>query len=182
MSWLVASFLACTSPPDRVAWPAPSDPEPAAPSEDAATNTVLYVVRHAEKRVESVDPGLTDEGALRAEALAHTLAPVALSAVYSTDTARTLATAAPPARDHELEVQLYDASDTDAFVEQARALGGHQLVVGHSNTIGALVSAAGGDPGPAIADWEFDRLYVILLPVVGDPLTVRLSYGSPSAR
>jgi hypothetical protein len=182
LSWLVASFLACTSAPDRVAHPAPADPEAAAPAEEPRADTVLYVVRHAEKLGGSSDPGLTDEGVLRAGALAHTLSPVALSAVHSTETARTLATAAPTALDHALEVQRYDASDPDGLVERVVALGGHHLIVGHSNTIAGLVEAAGGDPGPVIGDGEFDRLYVVLLPGTGEPRTVQLAYGAPSAR
>jgi phosphohistidine phosphatase SixA len=144
-----------------------------------AADAVLYVVRHAEKATAPVDdPPLTAAGQLRADALARALLDVTLAGVHTTDTARTRATAAPTARGEGLEVQTYDAADPAALVARIRGAGGSHLVVGHSNTIAELVTAAGGDGGPAVTDAEFDRLYVVVLPAGGAVTTVRLRYGA----
>jgi broad specificity phosphatase PhoE len=143
-----------------------------------AADAVLYVVRHAEKATApKEDPPLTADGGIRAEALARALADVPLAGVHSTDTTRTRTTAAPAAKAHELDVQLYDPADPAALITRLRTSGGSHLVVGHSNTIAELVVAAGGDGGPPVADTEFDRLYVVVLPDGGRPTTLRLRYG-----
>ena len=148
-----------------------------APAE--AADAVLYVVRHAEKAAAPKDdPPLTAEGQVRAEALARTLVDVTLAGVHSTDTHRTRTTAAPTAGAKGLGVQIYDSADPAGLVTRLRAAGGSHLVVGHSNTIAELVTAAGGDGGPAVTDVEFDRLYVVVLPSAGPPTTVRLRYGA----
>jgi len=145
-----------------------------APAE--AADTVLYVVRHAEKaEAPKEDPALTPGGEARAAALAHVLADVALVGIHSTGTTRTRATAAPTALAKKLPVQLYDAPEV--MLAKARAAGGAHLVVGHSNTIGEIVKSAGGDPGSPVTDSEFDRFYVVILPDDGKPATVRLRYG-----
>lgn len=141
-----------------------------------AADAVLYVVRHAEKATApAADPPLTPAGQARAEALAKLLKDVPLAAVHSTDTTRTRTTAAPTSTAGKLTPALYDA--IPPLVAAIRATGGAHLVVGHSNTIADIVSAAGGDPGPAVADTEFDRLYVVVLPDAGKPTTIRLHYG-----
>lgn len=68
---------------------------------------VLYAVRHAEKDEESQDgdPGLTEEGQARAEALAVLMAPEPLAAIYATDLKRTQETVQPTADDHGLPVE-----------------------------------------------------------------------------
>jgi 2,3-bisphosphoglycerate-dependent phosphoglycerate mutase len=56
-----------------------------------------------------------------------------------------------------------------------------KLVVGHSNTTGALAGHLGGDPGPAIDDaTEFDRLYVISITEDGTVSSRIERYGAPS--
>lgn len=141
-----------------------------------AADAVLYVVRHAEKATEpKEDPPLTPEGQARAEALAKLLSDVTLAGVHSTAWTRTRTTATPTAKAKGLEVEAYD--DPKPLLAAIRAEGGNHLVVGHSNTIDALVREAGGDGGPPVADTEFDRLYVVVLPDGRAPTTIRLRYG-----
>jgi broad specificity phosphatase PhoE len=138
-----------------------------------AADAVLYVVRHAEKAAEPKDdPALSETGTARAQGLAKLLADVEIVGVHSTSYARTRLTAAPTASARHLEVSPY-ATEAEV-VARARAAGGSHLVVGHSNTIAAIVAAAGGDPGPPVGDAEFDRLYVVVVPDSGKPTTVRL--------
>ena len=121
----------------------------------------IYLVRHAEKQ-KGDDPALTEAGKARAETLAELLSDKGLTEIYSTDYKRTRETAAPIAERTRLEVQLYDASDLEAFAEVLKSKQGVLLVVGHSNTTPPLAAALGGDPGTPIDEsTEYDRLYVI---------------------
>lgn len=141
---------------------------------------VVYVVRHAEKSTAPKgDPALTEAGAARAVELARLLGEVPLTGVASTDTLRTRSTAEPTARAHGLEVTRYDAPA--ALAASIRGAGGAWLVVGHSNTVPALVSElAGSPPGPDLAEGEFDRLTQVVRSPSGDALVQVLRYGAPS--
>ena len=131
--------------------------------------TVIYLVRHAEKQTGD-DPSLTEEGRARAEDLALTLQQAGITHIYST--------AAPLAAALGLPVEIYDASDLPAFARQLTAQRGTFLVVGHSNTTPPLVEELGGDPGTEINESsEFDRLYV--LHIRGDAVRTELRrYGA----
>lgn len=144
------------------------------PPPDSGT---AYLVRHAEKITsdhqmivdDPKDPPLLPIGQVRAEALADRLADAEISAIWSTDTIRTRSTAAPLAERLGLTVQIYDASDLNAFADVLKASpNANVLVVGHSNTTPDLAAALGADPGaPIVEKGENDRLYVIDL-VTGD--------------
>jgi len=140
--------------------------------------TVIYLVRHAEKQAGD-DPSLTTEGLARAEDLALTLKQAGITRIYSTDTARTRLTAAPLAAALDMPVDIYDASDLPAFAQQLKAHTGATLVVGHSNTTPSLVESIGGVPGAEINEAaEYDRLYV--LHITGENVHTELRrYGSP---
>ncbi len=114
---------------------------PAKPS--TAGDTRIVVVRHAEKAaLPATDPPLTGAGHARARALRDALRPLAPSAAYATVFARTRQTAAPTAAALGLQVDVYDAAPVDLA---RRLLASHHgdtvLVVGHSNTVPAIVSA-----------------------------------------
>jgi broad specificity phosphatase PhoE len=54
------------------------------------------------------------------------------------------------------------------------------LVVGHSNTVPALIGNMGASKNvPAIAENEYDNLYLISIPWFGKTKTIRLRYGDP---
>lgn len=141
---------------------------------------VVFLVRHAEKVEDgSKDPPLTAAGRARAARLARMLGDAGLTGVYSTDYRRTRETAAPAAASAGLEVRIYDPSKPEALAARLRARAGRYLVVGHSNTVPGLVRALGGDPGPAMSEAEYDRLYVVLIGPAG-VTTLRLRYGAAS--
>ena len=143
-----------------------------APEAEAAAQHEIYLVRHAEKQTGD-NPALTDAGKVRAETLAELLSDKDLTEIFSTNYKRTLETAAPIAERTGLEVQLYDATDLDAFAKVLKSKDGVILVVGHSNTTPPLAAALGGDPGTPIDEsTEYDRLYVIDLS--GDAPTSRI--------
>ena len=135
----------------------------------------VYLVRHGEKEA-GKDPALTAQGQLRARNIATMLRKAGITAVYSSQTLRTMQTAQPMAQAAGLTVQPYDAAKPEALVERVHAeKDGAVLVVGHSDTLAALVSMLGGAPGTAIGELEFDRVYQISTGSDGKKRTVLLS-------
>ena len=150
-----------------------------APLAAAAAPAVIYVVRHGEKTGNDGDPDLTAKGRIRASNIAAILKKAGIGQVYSSKTARTRQTAAPTAALLALPVKEYDARQPENMVAELKAGGGNALVVGHSNTVGKLVSLLGGEPGAAIGDDEYDRLYQLVVGADGKVTTILLS--SPPA-
>lgn len=112
----------------------------------ASDQAVTYIVlRHAEKAIDDPrDPSLTAEGEQRAQQIADALAGRELVAVYSSDYRRTRETAAASARRADLTTTLYDARQpAAAFAQQLEDehSDGVVLIVGHSNTVPAIVAA-----------------------------------------
>lgn len=139
---------------------------------------VVFLVRHAEKVDDSQDSELSTGGKARADQLAKVLSGCDIQHVHSTDFHRTKNTAKPTADLFGLEIETYDAENLPATAEQMRSVGGRHLVVGHSNTVPSMVTSLGGDPGLAIAEGEFDRLYVVLIDQGGNTTSLPMRYGS----
>lgn len=119
-----------------------------------------FVIRHVEKQAGD-DPLPSEAGLLRAQALMERLAEVPLVAVYSTPLRRTIRTALPTAEAQGLEVTPYTTTD-----ELRALLAGHPgqaaLVVGHSNTVPAILEAL-GTPGPGSIDHgRYGDLYLVV--------------------
>jgi hypothetical protein len=53
------------------------------------------------------------------------------------------------------------------------------LVVGHSNTVPAIIAALGGPRMPDLCDASYANLYVLRIPASGAPTLVRTLYGAP---
>lgn len=154
--------------------------------ESQATTTVIFV-RHAEKAgLPADDPPLSDAGKLRVEELTRQLVKAdvvqGIDAVYATPYRRTVETAKPVADALGLPVNSYDAADTEAVME--RIVKQHKgkiiLVVGHSNTLPALIGNMGASKKvPPIAEDEYDNIYIVSIPWFGKTKTIRLRYGAP---
>ncbi|WP_313634207.1 SixA phosphatase family protein [Massilia timonae] len=151
------------------------------PGTALAEPSAIYVVRHGEKASIGKDPALTPQGQLRAQNIAGILQRTGIQAIFSTPTARTLQTAQPLARQLGLQVEQYDPARPKALVDKVKTLRGPVLVVGHSNTLPELVRLFGGEPGPDIADDEYDRLYQLTLDAGGAVRTVILTSLPASA-
>ena len=141
---------------------------------------VIYLVRHAEKLDDSRDPPLNEAGKHRADLLADILQDAGITAIWSTEYQRTLATARPLASRLGLEVRAYHAGELGAFAAILLRTPGRHLVVGHSNTTPDLIRALGGEPHGAFKDSEYDRLYTIVASG-GQATTVLLRFGDRSA-
>ena len=160
----------------------------AAPAKVAAADTVVVVVRHAEKLVATVqagsvkpdeDPPLTPAGEARAAALSDALADADVKAIYSTPFRRTRQTAAPLAARSGIEITSYDPHTAAPELAQ-RILREHRgrtvLVVGHSNTVPDIVTAFSGTKVEAIEDATYGRLFVVTISPAGEARLLRLGF------
>ena len=152
-----------------------------------AQATTVILVRHAEKGdAPASDPGLTNAGVARARALMAIARDAGVTAVITTQFARTRETARPAAEALGITPEVARASGSAAQhaqdvarMVQAHA-GGVVLVVGHSNTIPAIVTALGAPQPPPICDSEYDDLYVVTLAPNAPARVIHARYGAPS--
>lgn len=150
------------------------------PAQDAPV--VVFLVRHAERQEDgTADPHISEVGRERARALAALLREAGITHVHTTDLKRTRETGAPLADALGLGMAVYDPRDLSGTAERLRATPGRHLVLGHSNTTGELAAALGGENHGPIADMEYDRLYVVVIPREGPVSTTLLRFGAPFA-
>jgi len=149
----------------------------------ATTTTVVVLARHAEKDVSSIqDPPLSAEGEQRAEHLAQMFGRGKgvgkIDAIYVSDARRSQQTAAPLAERLGKQVIVVPAADTKGLV--SRVMHEHDgdavLIVGHSNTVPALIHELGDIDVPPIGDDEYDTLYVLSIPSFGHASLLRMEY------
>lgn len=146
----------------------------------ASTTTVL-VMRHAEKASDgSNDPPLSAAGEARAARLARLLGagPPAerVQVIYATQFKRTRQTAAPVGAALGVAVTILGADETDQLVAEVlrEHRGGRVLVVGHSNTVPAIVAALGGGPPPTLGEGDYGDLFVVAVPRYGRASVLRM--------
>lgn len=139
-------------------------------------DTVVIVVRHAEKAVDDPrDPGLSEAGLRRANALAKALSGSDVNAVFASQFKRTQLTAQPTAVMQRTNVQVIAAEATNTATHgdelKQRLLRDHAgqsvLIVGHSNTVPAIITALSGQHSEPMPDTEYDRFTVVILPAQG---------------
>lgn len=152
----------------------------------AATTTVI-LVRHAEKSASpAADPPLTAAGEVRARDLVQAARDAGVTAIITTQYARTRATAEPTATALGITptvVAATNASHVHDVVEEIRKHAGQAvLVVGHSNTVPAIAEALAAKRPPAICDSRYDNMYVVTLPAADSVEIVHVKYGQPSPR
>lgn len=152
-----------------------------------AADTVVVVVRHAEKAAPSGDVPLSADGEARARALVPIAREAGVSAIITTQFQRTRMTAAPTAQALGIRGEVIEAGG--AVPDHARAIadairgrlaGRSVLVVGHSNTVPAIVHALGGPELPDICDDYYDDLFTVILSADGTARLVHAKYGKPS--
>ena len=147
---LAIAFLSCSSIYDTQ------------PEENPPVQTVIYLIRHAEKADNSANPNLSPAGLQRAQAWASILQDVPFEAVYSTNFNRTTQTAQPLADANAKSVTVYNHANFSLQELIAQYPGKNIFVVGHSNTIPALVNALlGSTVYPDMAETEFGNLYKV---------------------
>ncbi|HSJ64898.1 MAG TPA: phosphoglycerate mutase family protein [Gemmatimonadaceae bacterium] len=153
----------------------------------AAQPSTVVLVRHAEKAAgPGADPALSEAGVARARSLAAVLADAGVGHVITTQFQRTRATAAPFADGAGVTPATVPATSdfaghVRAVADAVRALpaGAAVLVVGHSNTIPAIIHALGGPEMPELCESEYDKLFILELDATPQPRLVRGRFGAP---
>ncbi len=143
--------------------------------------TTIILVRHAEKAAEpATDPPLTSAGTARAAALIELVRDAGVNAIVSTQYQRTRQTAAPLAAKLGLTTEVIEARNSARVTADsilARHRGHTVVVVGHSNTVPALVAAFGAPQPAEICDAGYDNAFVVTVPATGPVSVVRLHFG-----
>jgi len=139
---------------------------------DTLSGNLVFLVRHFEKQTSDTlnnqlkDPGLTQRGQTRAQALAIFLADKNITSIFSTNYKRTLQTAAPTAQQVDIDIALYNPSELAKFAGQLRVSAsagkGNILIVGHSNTTPQLLKLLGG-PDTVLSEDDYGDLFYLAL-------------------
>lgn len=146
----------------------------------AALPDLVILVRHAERAVEPQgDPALTPAGEQRAQALAQALAGLRVDAIVTTQHRRTRDTAAPLAKALGIQPLVVDAKagHVQAVADAVRAQTGTVLVLGHSNTVTAVLAALGGPKLPELCETSFHHVF-LLQPAVEPARWAQFSHGA----
>lgn len=150
---------------------------------------IVILVRHAEKQPEKSDPPLSPAGERRALDLRDALAAYSLAAIVVSDVRRTRQTAAPTAELHQLTPVIAKTGDglpahVAEIVQRIHESNGKGavLVVGHSNTLPAIVEALGSLKLADLPECRFDALWMLDRRAAAGvpPGLVRTRYGAPS--
>ncbi len=147
----------------------------------ACSSAKIYVVRHSEKSsYPKNDPYLTAEGKARAEELASKLAKAGIRGIYATNTNRTRETATPLSLKLSMGIQIYASDTANALIKNLLKHKKSALVVGHSNTLIPILTAAGLRPSmQEIRDEQYDLLFVVSVKK-GKLVLEEQRYGKPS--
>ncbi len=139
---------------------------------------MVYLVRHGQKLDDGKDPSLSPAGEARAARLAAMLSASGVNAIYTTQFQRTRQHAAPLARALAISPVIVSANDTAGLLDKIASHGadGIVLVVGHSNTVPAILRGLGYGGEVKIDEAEFDNLFVLVPKDKGAPALVRLKY------
>jgi broad specificity phosphatase PhoE len=157
-------------------------------SVSAAQPSMVILVRHAERAAAPTgDPVLTEAGVQRALDLAAALADAKVGSIITTQFQRTQLTARPLAEARHMTPIIVNASGGAAHIDavaaavRARPAGEVVLVVGHSNTIPAIIAALGGPRLPDLCDAQYASLFVLRPEADGAAALVRSRYGVADA-
>jgi phosphohistidine phosphatase SixA len=151
----------------------------------SATSTTVVVVRHAEKELGAIsDAPLSPVGEQRADRLANMFGDTEnfgrLRRIYVTNTRRTQQTGLRLSQRLGITTEVVDAKTDSAELAKrvlAENRGSRALIIGHSNTVPELVKALSGADGvPPIGEDEYDTIYVVTVPSIGQASVLRLKY------
>lgn len=130
--------------------------------------TIIYLVRHAEKSTENPsDPDLSPIGFVRADSLASQLKEAGINVIITTHLKRTIETAQPLAKKRGITPEVVAISgSTAAHIDSVvaavrRHMGSRILVVGHSNTIGRIAEGLGAPHIGDLCDNEYSTLIIL---------------------
>lgn len=156
----------------------------------AAAQQSIIIVRHAERQTGEGDDPLSEAGRHRAERLAAMLKDAGITHIFVSDRRRTLETAQPLARQHQLsatpvavpsaprgkidpsELQVRATMAAMARLPRASVV----LVIGHSDTVPIFLRRLGHVAAITIHDNEFDNVFIVTPRASRAPAVVRLRF------
>lgn len=151
-----------------------------------ADATTVIVIRHAEKdrgAGAGADPPLTPAGQARAELLAQMFGDANdaghIDAIYVSPALRNRLTAAPLEARLKVNAVVAPADDVAGLARRVvrEHGGGRVLIVGHSDTVPAIVAALTGSTKiPEIGEDEYGTMYIVTVPRIGHAIFLRLNY------
>ena len=152
-----------------------------------AQPSLVVLVRHGEKATEGgSDPSLSEAGKARAQALADAMAMTTPNAIIVSSLKRTAETAAVVFSKTGVVptvLAIGGATHVADVAAAVRKATGVVLVVGHSNTVPAIVTALGGPTLPDICDASYATMFVLTPGVAGKAAQVVLThYGAADAK
>lgn len=131
-------------------------------------STTYFVVRHSEKESSGVmmmqsDPPLSAEGEKQALDLKNYLQNKSIKTIYSTNYARTIATAEPLRQSLGVNLKTYDPQKNKELIEALRKISdGNVLVVGHSNTVDDVINGLLGESKMNdLDDSEYGNVFIV---------------------
>jgi broad specificity phosphatase PhoE len=149
--------------------------------------TVVILVRHAEAaQSSSGDPDLSPAGEKRVARLGALLSDVLgerkVDYLYAADTRRAQQTAAPVANEFKLPINILASSDWSGLAARIRRehRGKTVVVVGYATTLPGVINQLSGSD-LAMAEDEFDAIYIVIVPSPGETRVLRVRYGTPNA-
>lgn len=146
-----------------------------------AQSTTVWIVRHGEKdtaMATRANPDLNAEGKQRAMDLATYLQKENIAQILSTDTKRTVQTAAHI----KAPLELYNPRSIQMVVEKIKSTwkGKTILLVGHSNTVLETIDAMGGNrPVPLLNDEDYDYIFKVVIDDTGKATATVYQFGKP---
>ena len=147
-------------------------PAPMSVQAQSEAPLVVIFVRHAEAALDGKRE-LTPAGLKRADDLALRLKNAGITAIFTSDTARTQQTAAPTAAELRLKPRIFGLPTKKQIAERLQHhkdvvaairanAPGASLVVGHETTIPAFIKELGGPEIPNICPSVHDNLFVLV--------------------
>ncbi|HEY8566567.1 MAG TPA: phosphoglycerate mutase family protein [Beijerinckiaceae bacterium] len=149
-------------------------------SAPAFAQQAVILVRHAEQALVGGmmdgDPPLTEEGSRRAKVLAGALKDAGVKAIFVSQYVRSQETAAPLAAALGSPVQVVAKDDLTELSDRLRQQHASDtvLVVGHSDTIPALLKNWGHTAPVEIGRREFDSVWLVVPRTGQAPIVSRL--------
>lgn len=143
----------------------------------ASAQSVVFVVRHAERLDQSTDSPLSPSGEQRAQRLAMHLKDAGISRMYTSQFQRTALTAEPLAKVLGIRAETVPAAETPELLRRV-AHGpstGAVLIVGHSNTIPEILAGLGIREPVTVLESQYDGLFIVA-PGAERPILIRLRF------
>jgi broad specificity phosphatase PhoE len=145
----------------------------------AQAQHAVVLVRHAELQGQTMaqpaETPLSETGEARAQRLAQMLKGTGITAIYVTEFTRTRKTAEPLARELKLDATVVPKAESATLVERLKREQpeGTVLVVGHSDTLPALLKGLGHAGEVKIESADYGNVFIWTPGNGGKPLAMR---------